>query len=178
MRETNAIYKISILYMLSRAEYPISTNRLSFFLLKNNYTNYFIFQQDLGELIDDGYVTKDFVHGKTLYSLTEDGRTALKLMKNEISESMKLDIDEYLKDNRLQIHEDFAVKSHSYQLDLTHFVSNLVIEEDKEKLLEINIAVGDKAQADRICANWKEQSEDIYPMLLGALLKKSKLEKE
>ncbi len=172
MTETNALYKLSMLYMLSRVDFPLSTNRLSFFLLSNNYTDYFTLQQDLGELLDDGYVEKELVHGKTLYYLTDEGRTVLKLMKKEISDSMCHDIDEYIKENRIPMHEDYAVQSHCYQLDLTHYVSNLVIEEDGSKLLEINIASSTQNMAEQICANWKEQSEAVYPMLLSTLMKK------
>lgn len=172
MTETNALYKLSMLYMLSRVDFPISTNRLSFFLLSNNYTDYFTLQQDLGELLVDGYVSKELVHGKTLYSLTDEGRTALKLMKNEISDQMCRDIDDYIKENRIPMHEDYSIQSHCYQLDLTHYVSNLVIEEDGSKILEINIASSTQKLAEQICANWKEQSEEVYPLLLGALLKK------
>jgi len=172
MTETNALYKLSTLYMLSRVDFPISTNRLSFFLLKNNYTDYFTFQQGLGELLDDGYVSKTLIHGKTMYSVTDEGRNTIHMLKREISEDMRNDIDAYIRENKVPMHEDFAVQSHSYQLDLEHYISNLIIEENGTKILEMNIATSTADEADLICANWKESSEELYPLLLSKLLKK------
>lgn len=172
MTETNALYKLSTLYMLSRADYPISTNRLSFFLLKNNYTDYFTFQQGLGELLDDGYVSKALIHGKTMYSVTEEGRNTIHMLKKEISENMREDIDAYIKENKLPIHEDYAVQSHSYQLDLQHYIANLIIEENGFKILEMNVATATEDEAELICANWRESSEELYPLLLSRLMKK------
>lgn len=174
MEEINALYRLSTLYMLSRVEFPISTNRLSFFLLQQNYTDYFTFQQGLGELLYDGYVKKELVHGKTLYSITDAGRDAIGYLKKEISADMRNDIDNYIRENRMPMHEDCSIVSKSYQLDLTHYMANLVVEEEGIKILEMNIATTTAEEADRICANWKESNEEIYPMLIDMLMKNKK----
>lgn len=172
MTETNVLYKLSTLYMLSKVDFPISTNRLSFFLLQKNYTDYFTFQQGLGELLDDGYVHKELVHGKTLYSITDEGHDAIGFLKKEISQDMRREIEEYIKENKVPMHEDCSITSRSYQLDLTHYMANLVVEEDGVKIIELNIATTTEDEAERICANWKESNEEIYPLLLSMLMKK------
>ena len=171
MKETNTIYKLATLYMLSKIDVPISTNRLSLFLLQNNYTDYFTFQQGLGELINDKWVDTTEVHGKTLYLITDDGRKALDLLKNEISENMKTDIEEYIKANKFTIHEDFSVQSKCYQFNLNHYISNLSIKENDKLLLEINISSATEEAAEKICTNWKKSSEDVYPLLVQMLMK-------
>ena len=98
MKETNKIYKLATLYMLSKVDMPITTNRLSFYLLKNNYTDYFTFQQGVGELLNDGWLDTSTSQGKTLYRITPEGRDALSLLSNEISEDMKRDIESYIKE--------------------------------------------------------------------------------
>ena len=157
--------------MLSKVGVPISTNRLSYFLLKNEYTDYFTFQQSLGELLNDGFVDLEEVHSKTLFSITREGRHALELLSNEISGSMKHDIDEYLKSNKVEIRDDYSIKARSYQFDLDNFVSNLTIEENEKRILEINISSTTEEAAEKICANWRKSCEDIYPMLVGMLMK-------
>ena len=106
MKETNKVYKLSVLYMLSKVDMPLTTNRLSFFLLKDDYTDYFTFQQDLGELLCDGYIMSTESHGKTLYSITAEGRNAITLLSSEISDAMKKDLESYIKENKFSMHED------------------------------------------------------------------------
>ena len=171
MKETNKIYKLATLYMLSKVDVPISTNRLSYFLLKNEYTDYFTFQQVLGELVNDKWVDFEEVHSKTLFSITAEGRHALELLSKEISDGMKHDIDEYLKTNKVEIHDDYSVKAKCYPFDLDNYVSNLTIEENEKQILEINISSSTEEAAEKICANWKKSCEDIYPMLIGLLMK-------
>ena len=171
MKETDRIYKISTLYLLSKVDVPLTTNRLSFFLLKDNYTDYFTFQQDLGELVSDGYVSETVSTGKTLYSITDEGRDVVKLLADEITLSMKEDIDLYIQENKFSIHEDYSVRSSFYQFGLNQYVSNLKIDENGSSILEINITSSSEASAKKICSNWKKESNDIYPMLIGLLMK-------
>ena len=173
MKETDKIYKLATLYMLSRCDIPISTNHLSLFLLKNNYTDYFTFQQGLGELVNDGWVDTADEHGRTMYLITDKGRSALGLLINEISSSMKKDIEDYIKENRMALREDFSVKSGFYKNDMHQFISNLTIDENGKRLLEINISSSSEDAAERICTNWKNSSDIVYPMLVEMLMKQA-----
>ncbi|MBO4510848.1 MAG: DUF4364 family protein [Lachnospiraceae bacterium] len=170
MKETERIYKLATLYMLSKLDTPISTNRLSFYLLKNNYTDYFTFQQGVGELLNDRWLDTTIVHGKTLYRITPEGRDAINLLSNEISEDMKRDIEAYIKENKYSIHEDLSVQAKYYQYNIDQFISNLSIDENGKRLLEINISTSSEDAAEKICTNWKKNSEEIYPMLVKMLM--------
>ena len=150
MKETNKIYKLATLYMLSKVDMPITTNRLSFYLLKNNYTDYFTFQQGVGELLNDGWLDTSTSHGKTLYRITPEGRDALSLLSNEISEDMKRDIESYIKENKYSMHEDFSVQSKYYQYDLNQYISNLSLDENGKRLLEINITSASEEAAEKM----------------------------
>lgn len=171
MKETNKVYKLATLYMLSKVETPISTNRLSFFLLKNNYTDYFTFAQGLGELISDGWVDTVELHGKTMYQITPEGLKALSLLSKEISDSMKKDIESYLKENKLAVREDFSIKARSYQYDIEQYISELSIEEAGKNILEIRLSSSTQEASERICTNWKKSSEEVYPMLIEMLMR-------
>ena len=157
--------------MLSKVDTPISTNRLSFYLLKNNYTDYFTFQQGVGELLNDKWLDTTVVHGKTLFSITPEGRDAINLLSKEISEDMKRDIEAYIKENKYSIHEDFSVQSKYYQYDLNQYISNLSLDENGKRLLDINITSSTEETAEKICNNWKKNSEEIYPMLVNMLMR-------
>jgi len=171
MKETDKVYKISTLYLLSKVDVPLTTNRLSFFLLKDDYTDYFTFQQDLGELLNDGYISETLSHGKTLYSITAEGRDVLRLLSGEISENMKKDIDVYIKENKFSMHEDYSVRSRYYQFGIDQYISELILEENGVDLLRLNLNSSTEDAAEKICANWKASYEDIYSLLIAKLLK-------
>ena len=50
MAEPFTLYKLIILYMLDRVDFPLTNSQISSFLLDRGYTNYFTLQQAFSEL--------------------------------------------------------------------------------------------------------------------------------
>ncbi len=50
MAEPCTLYKLIILYMLDRVDFPLTNSQISSFLLDRGYTNYFTLQQAFSEL--------------------------------------------------------------------------------------------------------------------------------
>ncbi len=171
LQETGMLYKLTVLYILHRVNYPISNNSLSNFLLQNDFTDYFNLQQLMGELIDDGYVKREQYHGKTLYSISESGETALSLLSRELSSSMKADVDKYLADHNMELKDDISVRSSYYLTGVDQFTANLFIEEAGSKLLELNILTSTEDEAKTLCNKWQRSSSRLYPLIMTELLK-------
>ena len=171
LQETSMLYKLTILYLLSKVDYPISNNSLSNFLLQNDFTDYFNLQQIMGELIDDGYVSRDVIRNKTLYKISESGEATIKLLSRELSDSMKADIEKYIVTNGIELKEDISVMSNYYQADINHYIVNMYIEEAGDKILDMNISVPTMAEAERICSKWYNSSNVLYPIIMKELLK-------
>ena len=51
--ETETLYKLMIMHMLNKVEFPLTNSQISQFFLENEYTNYFTVQKSLSELIED-----------------------------------------------------------------------------------------------------------------------------
>lgn len=45
--DSTTLYKLMILYMLSKVNFPLSNVQISTFMLDNEYTSYFTFQEQL-----------------------------------------------------------------------------------------------------------------------------------
>ena len=170
LQETSMLYKLTIIYILHRVEFPLSNSQISNFILENDYTDYFNIQQTLGELIDDEYVKRETLRGKTLYSITDSGLQTLKLLKNELSPALRADVDRYINDNKMQLREELSVMSNIYMTDERHYNAHLYIEEDGVKILELNVSANSADEADRICANWNRASTELYPLIINKLL--------
>lgn len=169
LHETSMLYKLTILYILHRVDFPISNSQISNFILENDFTDYFNIQQIMGELIDDDYVKRETVRNKTLYRITDAGEVALKLLSRELSPAMKADVDSYIAANKIKFREELSVLSNFYQIGINHYNAHLVIDENSEHILELNIATTTEDEAERICVNWEKTSNVLYPIIMNTL---------
>ena len=55
--EALMLYKLIILYILDRVDFPMTNSRLTDFITTKEYTNYFNVQQVLSDLVEDGYIS-------------------------------------------------------------------------------------------------------------------------
>ena len=79
MAEAFTLYKLIILYMLDKVDFPLTNSQISEFVLDKGYTDYFKLQQALSELADGGLILKESTHNRTLFHLTEDGKGTIHL---------------------------------------------------------------------------------------------------
>ena len=82
MAEPLTLYKLIILYMLDKVDFPLSNSQISEFILDKEYTTYFKLQQALSELMDAGFIRKESTHNRTIYHLTEDGASTIDYFRN------------------------------------------------------------------------------------------------
>ena len=84
MAEPFTIYKLTILYMLSKAGFPLSNTQISNFFLEQEYTDYFRVQEVIGDLVDANLIHAESTHSNTQYSLTSAGKETLGFFKDEL----------------------------------------------------------------------------------------------
>ena len=65
MAEPFTIYKLTILYMLSKAGFPLTNTQISNFFLSEEYTDYFRVQEVLGDLVDTNLIVAESTHSNT-----------------------------------------------------------------------------------------------------------------
>ena len=71
--DSTTLYKLMILYMLSKVNFPLSNTQLSSFMLDKQYTDYFTFQETINSLVEDGF-NRGYSHqSSTHYTLTKEG---------------------------------------------------------------------------------------------------------
>ena len=57
--DSTTLYKLMILYMLSKVNFTLSNTQLSSFMLDKQYTDYFTFQETINSLFDNKYELKN-----------------------------------------------------------------------------------------------------------------------
>ena len=65
MAEPITIYKLTILNMLDKVDFPLTNTQISNFFLEQDYTDYFRVQQVLSDLEDTSLIHAESTHSNT-----------------------------------------------------------------------------------------------------------------
>lgn len=170
MTETFTLYKLIVLYMLDKVDFPMTTSQISEFMLDKGYTTYFKLQEALSEMVDSGLLKIETTHNRTLYHLTENGAETIQFFTNKISPAIQNDVNEFLKEKQYDLKEEVAIKSDYYLNTNREYEVRCQIVENGFSLIDLKITVPTETEAETIAASWFRQSQDIYALLLSKLL--------
>ena len=170
MAETFTLYKLIVLYMLEKVDFPLATSQISEFILDKGYTSYFRLQETLSELTDSGLLKAETTHNRTLYHLTENGAETIHFFSNKISPAIRQDIDDFLKEKQYDLKEEVAVKADYYLNTNREFEVRCQIVENGYSLIDLKLTVPTEKEAESIASNWDSKSQKIYASILADLL--------
>ena len=97
------LYKLMIMYMLNKVNFPLSNSQISEFMLENQFTNYFTLQEVINSLVSDGFLSVVTYRNSTQYKLTSEGTETIGFFYTKISQSIRDDIDNYIKANKYEL---------------------------------------------------------------------------
>jgi DNA-binding PadR family transcriptional regulator len=169
--ETLMLYKLIVLYILDRVDFPMSNAQLTKFITEREYTNYFNIQQVFSELVDDHYITMETSRSQTLYKITDEGRETLSFFYKQISKDIRDDIEIYLAEEKYALREEVSSFADYYESALGEYVAELKILERDNAIIELKLSVPTISAAQTICDKWKQKNADIYAYVLDVLLK-------
>ncbi|MCI6868085.1 MAG: DUF4364 family protein [Lachnospiraceae bacterium] len=170
MPEPFTLYKLIILYMLQKVDFPLTHSQISEFILDRGYTTYFTFQSVMSELMDSEMIRQETILNTTYYSLTEAGAEALHYFQNRISKSIRDDIDQYITENKMQLRDEVSVVADYYKNTANEYSVRCLVKEKYSNPIDLTITVPDEAQARIVCRNWKQKCQQIYEYVMKELL--------
>lgn len=170
MAEPLTLYKLIILYMLDKVDFPLSNSQISEFILDKEYTTYFKLQQALSELMDAGFIREESTHNRTIYHLTEDGTSTIDYFRNNISHAIQKDINDYLKEKKYDLKNEISVKADYYRNTNQEYSVHCQVIENKYPLIDLTITVPSEAEAKIASDNWQKKNQNIYAQIMANLL--------
>jgi len=170
MAEAYKLYKLIVLYMLDKIDFPLTNSQISEFILNEGYTNYFTLQQTLSELSASGFIHEESTHSRTFYHLTEEGRQTLHFFKNDISSAIQDDINEFLTQKKYELKNEVSVKSDYYQNSNGDFSVRCQVFEQGSPLIDLTLTAPTEAQAQTMSNNWAKKNQEIYASIMTSLL--------
>lgn len=170
MTEVFTLYKLIVLYMLDKVDFPLTTSQISEFILDEGYTTYFTLQEALSEMIRSDLLKVEPTHNRTLFYLTENGKETIRFFQNKISPDIQNDIDAFLKKRAYDLKEEVSVKSDFYKNTNHEFEVCCQIVENGRNLMDLKLVVPTQKEAEAISNNWTKKNQEIYGLLMSHLL--------
>lgn len=170
MSEPLTLYKLIILYMLEKVDFPLTNAQISGFVLDKGYTNYFHLQQAISELIDSNLLEAKTIRNSSYFQITEQGEQTLSYFGDQISDGIKADISAFFQENIIQMREELSAIADYYKGEEGGWQVRCRLKKRDFPMVDLTIAVPTEEAASAVCLNWKEKSQDIYENLIELLL--------
>ena len=170
MSEAFTLYKLIILYMLEKVDFPLTNGQISEFILDKGYTTYFTLQQAISEMVVAGFIREESTHNRTLYHLTSEGADTIQYFKSNISSAIRRDIDTFMKEKAYELKNEVSVKADFYPNSANEYSVRCQIFEGESTLIDLTISVPTKEEAQSVATNWGRKNQEIYAMIMANLL--------
>ena len=171
LSEPMTLYKLMNLYMLKQVNFPLTNAQLTDFFLQHEYASYFTLQQALNELQESGLIRTESTHNSTRYEITKEGEDTLSFFGKNISPAIVDDINQYLKENKFRLRNEVGNIADYYKSTNQDYIVHCEVREGKTPLIELNLSVPDKDQAEHMCARWKDSSQEIYSFVMKTMMR-------
>lgn len=170
MDQSFKLYKLIILYMLNKVDFPLTNSQISEFILDEGYTTYFKLQQAISELIESGFIREESTHSRTFYHLTEDGAETIHYFKNDISSAIQSDINKFLNEKQYELKNEVSVKSDYYKNSNNEYSVRCQVIEQGSPLIDLTVTAPTEAEAETIANSWAKKNQEIYALVMANLL--------
>ena len=170
MSESFTLYKLIVLYMLDKLDFPLTNGQISEFILDKGYTNYFTLQQALSEMVEAGFIREETTHNRTLYHLTEEGAQTNQFFKKNISVAIQEDIDNFLLEKRYELKNQVSVKADYYPTKNGDYAVRCQILENGSPLIDLTLVMPTEEEATTMANNWTQKNQEIYAQIMANLL--------
>ncbi len=170
MTEPSTLYKLMILYMLKKVNFPLSNPQLWTFFEQKGYTNFFTFSNTVSELLEANLIKEDEVRSVQRYELTREGEEALYYFKRDIPEGVREDMDSFISENKFQLRNETGVVADYRKTDNFDWLVHCEVREGNSVVFEINLTVPTDDLARVIAGHWKENAQSVYADVMNRLM--------
>ncbi len=163
------LYKLIILYMLDKVNFPLTSAQISEFVLGKEYTSFLTLQQAIHELKEASLLTTYPTANRTLLEITAEGSKTLHFFKDQINNAIKEEIHEFFLVNEIEMRNESSILANYYKSTSGEYEAHLVAREGKVTLVDITLSVPTREAAAAICDNWQKKNQEVYEFLTKQL---------
>ncbi|MBE5821398.1 MAG: DUF4364 family protein [Clostridiales bacterium] len=166
---SNPENRLLILYILNKANIPVTISNLTDIYFSINEINYFYFQQFLSDLKDKEFINIFEENNKHYYIITEKGKSTLTDLMYLIPSVMSVAADNAIQKIIKGLKYELSITTDFIILDANKINVKCNIDEGSSRLFSLEIYAGTMEQARKIAENWKNNSLKYYPQIINLL---------
>lgn len=170
MAKPLTLYKLIVLYMLSKVDYPLTNSQISEFILDREYTGYFQLQQAISQMLDSRLIDVETIRNTSYYKITDSGNSTLDFFANDISPDIRKDVEDFLTQQGCKLRDEVSAIADYYKSTVGEYTVRLQLKERHVQLIDMNVTVPTAAAAEAICNQWPKKAQDVYEQLMEQLL--------
>lgn len=168
--DTLTLCKLIILFLLNHVKFSVSNAQISDFILSKDYTNYFVIQQAISQLLETNFISSESTKKTSYYQITSEGKQSIEFFHTKIPAAIKQDILSYLKEKHYQLRRESSVFANYVKKDRSEYTVRFQVKENQSAIIDLSLTVPTEKIAISMCNAWKEKSQEIYAYLFQTLL--------
>ena len=159
--------KVLILYVMARAQYPMTLEELYEVSYQDDCLSYFDVCTAIPEMVRSGHLCQ--VEDEK-YEITEKGRHDGELTADSIAYSVKQRAEDAVARFNRNIRRSAFVKTEIHPRDTGDYTVVMRLDDEMGNLMTIELMAPDQRQALRLCKLFEKKAEDVYNLTMNELL--------
>lgn len=168
--DTLTLYKLIILFILNKVDFPLTNNQMTGFILEKEYTNFLNIQQAMSELLDSELISSEIIRNISYFRTTNAGKETLTFFDHDIPDAIKEDVINYLKEKKYELREEVSSLADYYEAKKGEYIAHCFVRENESNIVEVSLNVPTLEEAEAICSHWREKSQEVYEFLVRTLM--------
>ena len=167
----STLNKLILLFVFDKMDFPImEDNILNISSQSNNWIPWMECRETLGQLLESGFIFQSIHENKLYYSITPDGRVCLSQFYTRIPTSLRGEITDYIKDNRMNFRRKQEYFCNYYRNSDGTYTVQLKIADPAQTIMELKLTVSNRQTAKLVYGKWEEKAAQIYYSLHEQLI--------
>ena len=159
--------KVLILYVASRASYPMSSQEIYELCYQDDCLSYFDVCTAIPELVESGHLRQV---DEEKYEITEKGRTDGELTADSIAFTVKQRAENAVARFNLQIRRQSFVKTQVIPREGEDCSVVMSLDDEMGNLMTLELLAPNQRQAVRLCKLFEQKAELVYNVTMSVLL--------
>jgi len=162
----STLNKLILLLVFDKMDFPVMGENIETIASNaNNWIPWMECRETIGHLLETGFIYQTLHENKFYYAITPDGRTCLSLYYTRVPATLRAEIAQYIRDNRMSFRrkqEYFA--TYGRNPDGTHWVSLRIVNLE-QIVFDLKLNVATRHAAKVACTKWEEKAPQVYQVL-------------
>ena len=163
--------KLITLFIIENFKMPVPNSFIVDTLMLEPFVNYFDLQQEMGELIEEEFVTYYVENDDKFYSITKKGAQALEFFRVRIPKTVRERLLRTIKIKLKDLKNALSVKAEYKKVNDIEYSVSLGISEGNFDMFSLSLSVGDEVMAKKMCGAFKNNPQTMYSEFLSILTK-------